>query len=98
MVGVLTMTFCLGPYLGPWGKYGDFSYGLYLYHYPIIQCLIAVGYAHDSPWLFLATALALALAAAVLSWHLLEKHFLRRARRPAEDVAGGRAEAITGVP
>lgn len=98
VTGVLTMAFCLGPYLGPWGKYGDFSYGLYIFHYPIIQCLVAVGYAKSQPWLFLATALALALAAAVASWHLVEKRFLRRARRPTEDSAGGRQDALAGAP
>ena len=66
------------PYLGKFGRFGDLSYGIYIYHFPIIQCMIYRGdFAHE-PIQFLVTALGLTLLAAFLSWHLIEKRWLRR--------------------
>ncbi|OZI26691.1 hypothetical protein CAL26_05050 [Bordetella genomosp. 9] len=59
------------------GRLGDVSYGIYLYHFPIIQALIAVG-AFANPWLGLVDAVVLTLTAACLSWHLVERPLLRR--------------------
>jgi peptidoglycan/LPS O-acetylase OafA/YrhL len=61
----------------PAGRYGDVSYGIYLYHFPIIQALYALG-AFANPWPGAAEALVLTLAAAYLSWHLVERPILRR--------------------
>lgn len=59
---------------------GDFSYGLYLYSFPIQMLLVK----WFGPWLvptglFLA-ALAVSMGAAFLSWHFVERPFLRRTR------------------
>jgi peptidoglycan/LPS O-acetylase OafA/YrhL len=63
------------------GRYGDFSYGTYLYAFPVQQTLMR-GFGHPvAPWhLFLcATPPTLALAAA--SWYGVERRFLQPARR-----------------
>lgn len=60
------------------GRCGDLSYGVYLYHFPLIQLLIALGTFDTHPWIGAAAALALTLAAALASWHLIEKRLLRR--------------------
>ena len=61
------------PVLHRAGRWGDFSYGLYIYAFPVQQ-LIVWAYANQ---LGFATALGLspggALLLAALSWHLLEK-------------------------
>ena len=66
----------------PWklysGKYGDFSYGVYLVHFPIIQTLIYLGAFSHSPFFGLAITLPLVALAAVLMWHFVEKGFLKR--------------------
>ena len=54
----------------------DFSYGLYLYHMPIINILLYVspfGHAHN-----FAIAIAVSIAAAVLSWFLIEQPALSK--------------------
>jgi len=60
------------------GKYGDISYGIYLYHFPIIQFLIFIGAFRVSAWLgFFATFLMTSFLA-LASWHLVEKRLLKR--------------------
>ena len=57
-------------------RFGDFSYGIYLYAFPIEQLLVQRVYGQISPWLLFAESVPLTLVVAVLSWHLVEKHFL----------------------
>jgi peptidoglycan/LPS O-acetylase OafA/YrhL len=61
-------------------KYGDLSYGTYLYAFPIQQLLqrYLVG---QKPVLLFVASTPLALIAALLSWHLVEKRFLAVDRR-----------------
>jgi peptidoglycan/LPS O-acetylase OafA/YrhL len=77
-VGVLTIcagTFC---YLGDFGRHGDFSYGVYILHFPIIQTLVQLGAFASSPWLALVGVVAITLTGAVILWHTIESRFLHR--------------------
>jgi peptidoglycan/LPS O-acetylase OafA/YrhL len=65
-------------YVGNVGKYGDFSYGVYIMHFPIVQLLLHAGWFRESPWLFLITVSIITGAGAVAMWHLVEKRFLLR--------------------
>lgn len=69
---------CVAPSAGNFGKYGDFSYGIYIIHFPILQLLISMGLFIDSPWLMLVIACLLIVMIAFLFWHLIEKPFLRK--------------------
>jgi len=54
-------------------RWGDFSYGIYVLHWPIIQLFVAAGLYRFHPWLALVlTAITVAIAA-VFSWFLVEK-------------------------
>lgn len=65
------------PYLsGLFKKYGDVSYGLYIYAFPIQQTLVHYLPLNNPYYLFL-TALPLTLICAMLSWHFLEKPALQ---------------------
>jgi len=78
-LGVLVLYFAtIFPYLGDFGKYGDFSYGIYILHFPILQLLIANHLFDDSPIFFITVAGALVLLFSILLWHFVEKPFLRK--------------------
>lgn len=56
---------------------GDYSYGLYLFGYPIQQLITSWGEWTHSWYVNLALSLPLACFAALLSWHLVERPFQR---------------------
>ncbi len=64
--------------LGNFSKYGDFSYGTYIVHFPLIQTMIALGLAKQSPIIFLPVVLFCIMVSTFLLWHLVEKRFLAR--------------------
>lgn len=77
-LGSLVIFFALFLFIGNIGKYGDFSYGVYILHFPIIQSFVHFGYLADHPWLFLLAVVISTSLAAVAMWHLVEKRFLLR--------------------
>ena len=64
--------------MGNFGKYGDFSYGIYILHFPIIQLLLNSGWFSESPWYFLVAVIIITTTDAIAMWHLVEKRFLFR--------------------
>ena len=65
-------------YLGNFGKFGDFSYGIYIIHFPLIQLFLHFGWFVNQPLVFFASISTCTLIAGILMWHLVEKHFLLR--------------------
>ncbi len=72
---VLTVAYAGIPYLSNFGKYGEPSYGMYIYAYPIQQTIL-----HFLPGIlieeFIILSLGCAIPLAYLSWHLIEKKAL----------------------
>jgi len=70
----------------PASRFGDLSYGLYIYGWPVEQTVLYLRPGTGPSMLFLI-AFPIAAALAFLSWHLLEKWALRlkprRTREPA---------------
>jgi len=69
------------------GAFGDFSYGIYVYAFPIQQAFVAY-YKHKmgreampNPLTFFAIAFIFTLCVSVVSWHLIEKPCLKLKKR-----------------
>lgn len=63
--------------LASFAKYGDFSYGVYLFAYPIQQTLICYIQPQLTPLRLFFLAFPLTLLLAAISWHCVEKPALR---------------------
>ncbi|MES2456742.1 MAG: acyltransferase [Bacteroidota bacterium] len=88
--GLLIFYLAYTPFLkslNRFSRYGDFSYGIYIFHFPIIQLFVALGVwkAGSAIWPGFFLCLLLILVTGVASWHLIEKRFLS-ARRRAQTV------------
>jgi peptidoglycan/LPS O-acetylase OafA/YrhL len=59
--------------LWSFGKYGDFSYGTYIYAFPIQQLITMLCGGVMNPYLNMLITIPLVLLLAVLSWYLIEK-------------------------
>jgi peptidoglycan/LPS O-acetylase OafA/YrhL len=59
--------------LVPAAGFGDLSYGLYIYGWPIEQCVVYFSGATAPWWEVFLISLALAVPAAFLSWHAIER-------------------------
>jgi peptidoglycan/LPS O-acetylase OafA/YrhL len=73
-------------------KYGDLSYGVYIYAWPIQQSISFLLGRHANALINLVIALPLSLTCAFLSWHFIEFPALRRKNAPApplSSAAGG---------
>jgi peptidoglycan/LPS O-acetylase OafA/YrhL len=79
----------------PAARFGDLSYGLYIYGWPVEQALLYLSGGALAWWQLFPLALALAAAIAFLSWHLVEKPALRfKPRRPETAAAAGYAAPV----
>ena len=86
---VIVCVALLLPYAGNWGKFGDMSYGVYIYHFPIIQVFTARSLFESTPWQGFIMLLLTVFAAAFLSYHCIERPFLKRSshyRQAAEQL------------
>lgn len=74
------------PDLGNWARFGDLSYGMYLFGWPVQQVIRSMTGPIDG-WSLFAISLGPVLCVAWLSWSLIERPALRLRARP---VPGGR--------
>lgn len=67
--------------LSNFARYGDFSYGVYLYAWPVQQVLMYFFKPLLNPWRLFFIALCITVLLAFCSWHLVEKQFLKLKKR-----------------
>lgn len=60
-------------------KYDNISYGMYLYHWPVIQIVISLGIIKHSIFEAFAIAFILIMLLAIGSWYLIEKPCIAKA-------------------
>ena len=78
-LGFVVMYFATGmPCLGNFGRHGDFSYGIYIIHFPILQFLVWNGLFARNATFALILAITAILLLAWASRHLVEKRWLRK--------------------
>ena len=105
-LGALALTYLIlflgtrtcGP-LAHAGRWGDPSYGIYIYGYPVQQALVGAGWT--SVWSMAATSVVLVVPLGYLSWHLVEKRAMtwgRRERAHATSTSEAAAAAHASVP
>jgi peptidoglycan/LPS O-acetylase OafA/YrhL len=80
----------------PAARFGDLSYGLYIYGWPAEQMVMWLSGGRAAWWQVFLTALPAAATLAFLSWHLVERPMLRlkpssRRAAPAYATAAQRA-------
>jgi peptidoglycan/LPS O-acetylase OafA/YrhL len=77
-IAIAVAFFGLYLYVGNFGKYGDFSYGVYIIHFPIIQVLLYTNWFKGAPGYYIAAVILVTLIGAAAMWHFVEKRFLFR--------------------
>ncbi|MDC1324762.1 acyltransferase [Flavobacteriaceae bacterium] len=69
-------------FLNNFGKYGDFTYGIYIYHFPVIQLFVSLGlFIKFHPAIVCSSVLIITLILAIVSWYLIEIPYLSKSRR-----------------
>jgi peptidoglycan/LPS O-acetylase OafA/YrhL len=85
----------------PAARFGDLSYGLYIYGWPIEQCVVYFSGGAAPWWAVFGIALALAVPAAFLSWHAIERRCRWRqstAPLPVKWRGSGQPQALPILP
>lgn len=84
---------------------GDYSYGLYLYHVPFMQLLVYLfpnAWTGDWWWTLFVVGFPVSLAAAMISWHVVEYPVLKLRKsfairhRPEEPAGSPQIPAVVG--
>ncbi|CAN5205717.1 acyltransferase [soil metagenome] len=94
---VLSAGLASTPVFSRSSRFGDFSYGMYIYAYPVQQIVVSI-FGWRSIALNVVVVVALTLLLAYASWHLVESPALRwkaRLRRPRAPVVASAPLAPT---
>ncbi|MDP4086262.1 MAG: acyltransferase [Bacillota bacterium] len=74
---VIYFAICI-PQLINFNKIGDFSYSIYITHFPIVQFFISIGAFKLNPIFGLLISFLVVIAFSIFSWNFIEKPFLRK--------------------
>jgi peptidoglycan/LPS O-acetylase OafA/YrhL len=94
---VMYLAFLPTPRLQRAAKHGDFSYGIYLYAYPVQQMLMRKWGEHLNFIVFILLSCIGTMILAYLSWHCIERPFLRlkgRSTRPVRNMENQNAPPL----
>jgi peptidoglycan/LPS O-acetylase OafA/YrhL len=86
------------PRLSGFGRYGDFSYGIYIFSFPVQQLMMHWLDPHLSLPAFMAISLITSIAIAAVSWYLIESPALRLKRFLPGSRQGISATGLNPVP
>jgi peptidoglycan/LPS O-acetylase OafA/YrhL len=80
-IGLAVIVFFVGFHfskLNSIGKTSDYSYGIYLFHFPIIQMLVSLGYFAINKYMAILITICIVFSISYLSWNCFEKRILKR--------------------
>lgn len=77
---IFWLAYIPGGWVRMYNRLGDYSYGTYIYAFPIQQSILAM-MPNTRPLLLLGITLPITLGIAALSWHLVEQPALRAKQR-----------------
>ena len=75
---VMYFVFGLKKWRSNFGGRGDFSYGVYIVHFPVLQLFVSLGWFKVYPWAVLGLSVISIFSIAYFLWHKIEKPFLRK--------------------
>lgn len=73
---MLFFAFYDGFYIPWFSKIGDFSYGVFIYSFPVQQTVVHLHGGRMDPWLNFTISLLVSIALGAMSWHFCEQRFL----------------------
>ncbi len=81
---IITLAYSI-KWLNNFGKYGDFTYGVYIFHFPVIQLFKQYDlFVKYNTLLMGLCVILVTLLLAVFSWFFIEKRFLDRYKTTSE--------------
>lgn len=76
MAAILACPLPKGGWMRPWHYLGEISYGIYLWHFLVLLALLQLTALRGSALLWVLLAGTLTLSS--MSWHLMEKHWVKK--------------------
>lgn len=77
-IAAFVLCFCLlGPRLGGWLHYGDWSYGVYIIHFPVLQALRSIDVLHNRQGILFIPATIIIYSLSFIMWRLVESPSLK---------------------
>lgn len=76
-------------------KNNDISYGVYIYHMPVVNLFIYYGYASNLYYVY--AALALTVLTAIISWSLVERPSMKLKKHPFNSLKPREVAVVTGL-
>jgi peptidoglycan/LPS O-acetylase OafA/YrhL len=78
-LAIVIMAIAFGfPRLRAVGKHSDYSYGIYIFHMPVLKIFIAIGFYSLNHNAAILAAMGTIFSMAYMSWHFIEKKALGR--------------------
>ena len=74
---IIYIAYCKLPHINNFGKYGDFSYGIYIWAYPVSQTLIYFWLDKFNIFTYIVSVVLVTLFIAVLSFKFIERPALK---------------------
>jgi peptidoglycan/LPS O-acetylase OafA/YrhL len=60
------------------GKFGDLTYGIYIFSFPVQQIFIKLNFIRNNPYLLFVYTLLIVIPIAFFCWHLIEKKLMAK--------------------